>query len=79
MTIRDAPLTAKLTASPDVAEVISTILLVVTVIGVITFFIGPGKTEVGPCTDQPPDDHGQCVRFRKVSDADPGPAVPGGG
>jgi len=66
-TIRDAPLTAHLHASPDVASVISTIVLVVTGIGIITFFASPGKVQADPCPDQPPDDHGQCIRFHKVS------------
>jgi hypothetical protein len=64
--IRDAQLTARLSASPDVAALITTIILVVTVIGIVAFFAGPGKVEAGPCPDQGTFDHGQCVQFRKV-------------
>jgi hypothetical protein len=72
--IRSAALTAKLSASPDIATLVSTILAVVTVIGIVTFFAQGGPVAAGPCDGQPPDDHGQCVQFRHVSGGadDPG-------
>ena len=77
-TIRSAALTAKLSATPDIESLIVTILEVVTVVGIITFFVSGKPVAAGPCPDQSPDDHGQCVQFRHTSEGDPGsPTITG--
>jgi hypothetical protein len=76
-TIRSAPLTARLSASPDIQTLVVTILEVLTVVGIVAFFAS-GPVEARPCPDQLPDDHGQCIQFRHTSEGDPGsPAITG--
>jgi hypothetical protein len=78
LTIRSAPLTARLSASPDIATLIVTIGIVLTVVGIVGFFASGRHVEAGPCPDQLPDDHGQCIQFRHTSEGDPGsPAITG--
>jgi hypothetical protein len=77
-TIRSAQLTAKLTAAADIESLIVTILEVVAVVGIITFFVSGKPVAAGPCPDQAPDDHGQCVQFRHTSEGGPGsPTITG--
>src|SRR5579872_1357352 len=47
--IRGAPLTAKLSASPDIGSIITVIATIAFGIGVIAFVFGPGKVTAGPC------------------------------
>jgi hypothetical protein len=72
--IRDQPLTAKLSASPDVAGIISVIGSVFVAIGTAIFFFFGGKVEGRSCPDQPGDEHRPCYEFRHVGEG-PGDTV----
>jgi hypothetical protein len=58
----------RLSATPNVSDVVVTVLTVLSVVGIVTFLIPePGKKiEAGRCRDQPLDNHEPCVEFRKV-------------
>ncbi|ADP84933.1 hypothetical protein [Pseudofrankia inefficax] len=74
--IRDTPLTAKLFVSPDIMTLVVGIFVGILAIGSVIaagkFVSSDGKTVVGPCANQLPGDHGQCLQFRHVSEGDPG-------
>jgi hypothetical protein len=78
-TIRQSSIRINLSASPDIGTLVRSIIAVITVVGIIVFFATPGEVHARPCPDQLPDDHHQCLQFRKVSEGDSEPPPPATG